>query len=104
MRDDIIGMAREAGLWPSVTDTFPEEVQHFAALVAAAERENTAINGIHSCHSECQRPICVAVREAVAAEREECAKICGKIADSVSYESRKSAMQCYEAIRERGAP
>jgi hypothetical protein len=38
-----------------------------------------------------------------AAEREECAKICGKIADSVSYESRKSAMQCYEAIRERGA-
>jgi hypothetical protein len=25
---------------------------------------------IHTCHSECQRPICVAVREAVAAERE----------------------------------
>jgi hypothetical protein len=24
---------------------------------------------IHTCHSECQRPICVAVREAVAAER-----------------------------------
>jgi hypothetical protein len=25
---------------------------------------------IHTCHAECQRPICVAVREAVAAERE----------------------------------
>jgi len=25
---------------------------------------------IHTCHPECQRPICVAVREAVAAERE----------------------------------
>ena len=24
---------------------------------------------IHTCHSECQRPICVAVREAVADER-----------------------------------
>ena len=32
-------MAREAGLWPSVTDTFPEEVQRFAKLVAAAERK-----------------------------------------------------------------
>lgn len=31
---------------------------------------------IHTCHSECQRPICVAVREAVAAEREACAKVC----------------------------
>jgi hypothetical protein len=29
---------------------------------------------IHTCHFECQRPICVAVREAVAAEREACAK------------------------------
>jgi hypothetical protein len=37
-RDDIIRMAREAGLWPSVTDTFPEEVQRFAKLVATAER------------------------------------------------------------------
>jgi len=37
-RDDIIRMAREAGLWPSVTDTFPEEVQHFAKLVAAAAK------------------------------------------------------------------
>jgi hypothetical protein len=30
---------------------------------------------IHTCHSECQRPICVAVREAVTAEREACAMI-----------------------------
>ena len=29
---------------------------------------------IHTCHFECQRPICVAVREAGAAEREACAK------------------------------
>jgi len=33
-------------------------------------------NEIHTCSNECQRPACVAVREAVAAEREACAKIC----------------------------
>jgi hypothetical protein len=38
-RDDIIRMAREAGLWPAVTDSFLKELQEFAALVAAAERE-----------------------------------------------------------------
>ena len=41
-RDDIIRMAREAGLWPAVTDTFPNELERFAALVAAAEREACA--------------------------------------------------------------
>ena len=30
---------------------------------------------IHTCHAECQRPICVAVREAVKQEREECAQL-----------------------------
>jgi hypothetical protein len=41
-RDDIVRMAREVGLWPSVTDTFPKELQDFAAIVAAAEREACA--------------------------------------------------------------
>jgi hypothetical protein len=41
-RDDIIRMAREAGLWPAVTDSFLKELQEFAALVAAAEREACA--------------------------------------------------------------
>ena len=35
-QEDIIRMAREAGLWPAVTDTFPKELKAFAALVAAA--------------------------------------------------------------------
>ena len=38
-QEDIYRMAREAGLWPAVTDTFPKELKAFAALVAAAERE-----------------------------------------------------------------
>ena len=52
---------------------------------------------IHTCHHECQRPICVAVREAVAAEREACA-----------LEVEKAGMEGYgtlaaaAAIRARG--
>ncbi len=41
-RDDIIRMTREVGLWPAVTDMFPKELERFAALVAAAEREACA--------------------------------------------------------------
>ena len=32
------------------------------------------MDDIHTCHNECQRPICVAVREAVGAEREKVAE------------------------------
>ena len=38
-KEDIIRMARETGLWPAVTDSFLKELQEFANLVAAAERE-----------------------------------------------------------------
>jgi hypothetical protein len=104
-RDDIIRMAREAGwqedmfgigIWDS------KELNVFANLVAAAEREGMAINSIHSCHSECQRPICVLVREAVAAEREECAKVLDEMAaaDKLSNYYQVAALR----IRERGAP
>ena len=52
---------------------------------------------IHSCHPWCDRPICVAVREAIAAEREACAKVC----------ERKSAVKGSEIfaarIRARGS-
>jgi hypothetical protein len=40
--EDIIRMARETGLWPAVTDSFPKELQEFANLVAAYEREACA--------------------------------------------------------------
>jgi hypothetical protein len=78
VREDIIRMAREAGyqedmfgfgIWDS------KEFNAFAALVAAAEREAIKWNSIHSCHTDCQNPACVIVREAVAAEREACAKV-----------------------------
>jgi len=39
MNQELIDMAREVGLWPAVTDNFSKELEAFAALVAAAERE-----------------------------------------------------------------
>jgi hypothetical protein len=101
-RDDIIRMAREVGI-SAPWDQEPirwELLERFAALVAAHEREGMAINGIHTCHSECQRPICVAVREAVAAEREECAKT----AEAVVPRHTECGNKIAKAIRERGAP
>jgi hypothetical protein len=38
-KDEIIEMAKQAGLWPAVTDTFKKELETFAKLVAAKERE-----------------------------------------------------------------
>jgi hypothetical protein len=65
IRDDVIRMAMEAGLafdsdeypdiWQTYMDVGREEIEHFAALVAAAERESLAQHfeqadqgGIHS--------------------------------------------------------
>lgn len=60
------------------------------------------MNGIHTCHNKCQRSACVAIREAVAAEREACAKVLDRMAenDKLSNYFKVAAL----AIRERGAP
>ena len=39
-QDEIIEMARQVGLWPAVTDIFAKELEAFAKLVAAKERED----------------------------------------------------------------
>jgi hypothetical protein len=41
-QDEIIEMARQAGLWPAVTDIFPKELKAFAKLVAEKERNACA--------------------------------------------------------------
>jgi hypothetical protein len=65
-REDIICMAREAGLWTAVTDSFPKELQAFANLIVAAERENIEV------------AIVSAYEGGVTAEREACARLCDK--------------------------
>ena len=73
-RDDIIRMAREAGLWPAVTDVFPKELERFAALVAEHEREACA-----KLCEEMARPI-----------------------DDISTTIQWVASECAAAIRQRG--
>jgi hypothetical protein len=58
----------------------------------------------HTCHDECQNPICVAVRKAVAAEREACAKVCDELVLDHPGRADLTAQQCAFAIRKRGAP
>ena len=73
-RDDIIRMAREAGLlrggdgWTEPHRWGITEIERFANLI----EQHLSYDSIHTCHAECQRPACVAVREAVKAERDRC--------------------------------
>jgi adenylyl- and sulfurtransferase ThiI len=75
-RDDIIRMAREAGLSKIIyneqngcatlqTMFHPENIEHFAALVAAAEREECAktAEAVVPRHTECGNKIAFAIRE-----------------------------------------
>jgi hypothetical protein len=85
-RDDIIRMAREAGF--NVEQGFllrvtgiDEDLERFAALVAAAERErnDAYIKSLHESVSwQAERVLaCLkALEQAVLAEREACAKVC----------------------------
>ncbi len=91
-RDDIIRIAREAGLYVGTNISGVQlvgsakedngllihlavgELVRFAALVAAAERERLKWDGIHSCGNDCQRPACVQAREQRARVYEECAQ------------------------------
>jgi hypothetical protein len=82
--NDIIRMAREAGLTvgtnisgvmlvgspstPGIAHIDIDELQRFATIVAAAEREKVTFGLVN----EAQK----AMQEAVWAEREECAKVC----------------------------
>jgi len=82
-REQIIRMAREAELIMETDCTSPWVEDHdltpylerFAALVAAAERKRLR-EKIHSCHANCDHPVCAAVRK----ERGECANKVGEFA------------------------
>jgi hypothetical protein len=72
---DTIDMAREAGGddWGLFKDFMPE-IERLVALVRADQDEKYKWD-IHSCGPTCKRYACVAMREAVEAEREACAKL-----------------------------
>jgi len=75
--DKTIDMAREAGFnFDGMLYTVRgnhAQLAHLEALVRADEREQYKWD-IHSCGPTCKRYACVAMREAVEAEREACAQ------------------------------
>jgi hypothetical protein len=97
-RDEITEMAREAGLplaWISEEGILRwSELERFAALVAAAEREAMKLDGWRQC-AKGQRTTqyCGQLEAAVSAEREACATKC---------ESHYDTAQAARAIRARG--
>ena len=77
-RDDVIRMARDAFAVNYCPLPVSEgRIERFAAMVAEAEADKHD-TGTHTCSNRCQRYACVAVREAVAAEREACEAIAEK--------------------------
>ena len=93
-RDEIIRMAREAeGIQFNYRPS--EEFVYFAERFAALIAQHLSYDGIHTCHAECPRPSCVAVREAVKAERE----VCAEMVESMNVQHPKYIAA---AIRERG--
>jgi hypothetical protein len=88
MSKTTIDMARESGLYrqthylmsnPVQTrysyEGSEERLKAFEALVRADQDERYKWD-VHSCGPTCKRYACVAMREAVEAEREACAKVC----------------------------
>ena len=60
--------------------------------------QHMSYDSIHTCHDECQRPSCVAIREEVKAEREACAQLC----ESYGPARVLSGEDCAAAIRTKG--
>jgi hypothetical protein len=90
--DKTIDMAREAGVykdcdWRYGMKAEGDSLKAFEALIRADEREKYKWD-VHSCGPTCKRYGCVAMREAVEAEREACAKVCEDMAKG--YEERNA--------------
>lgn len=102
-KDDIIKMAREAQMSPSAEGLYwtatPSDLERFAALIAAAEREAMIEQGWRQC-AKGQRTtqFCGLVEQAVLTEREACAKV------AEAYEPRCDTCPSgvANAIRARG--
>jgi hypothetical protein len=99
---DTIDMAREADLIDDTyaSDWYVYQLKRFEALVPADEREKYKWD-VHSCGPTCKRYACVAMREAVQAEREACAKVADLVAREID-DTNGTATYIAAAIRARG--
>lgn len=71
-RDEVIALAKQAAFHTPVMES---ELLRFANLI----HDHITWSDIHTCHPGCTKPPCVAMREAVLAEREACAKVCDEV-------------------------
>lgn len=54
---------------------------------------------VHTCHDDCQNPICIAVRKAVEEEREACART---VEELIAFNEDDPGSSAAKAIRARG--
>lgn len=99
-REEIIRMAEQCGI-PEFEnyESQAENIMRFAALVAAAERER--IKQKNAPVIEQINEHIKALEDAVAAEREACAKVCDELSNKHTWEGCY-ADECAQAIRARG--
>lgn len=100
-RDDILRMAKEAGLAPASFcrwSAYSDDLERFATLVAAEKEQQMIRDGWRQC-AEGQRTTqhCGLLDAAVKAEREACCKIVHG-----QCESDNVAQRTVDAIRARG--
>ena len=114
-REAVIRMAREAGFEVYGTDVWItdgwslEELERFAALVAAAEREKLAAwmmrQGYATGHGDSTEDLLKElewqIEERIRNEREACAKVCDVLAVHPEYASDITKVAA-QAIRARG--
>ena len=105
-REEIISMAREAGFTEGDISLFPDLIAHFAALVAAAERNKLAAwmieRGYATGHGDTVEDLLKELEWQIAErEREECAKVCDVLAVHPEYASDITKVAA-QAIRARG--
>jgi hypothetical protein len=95
MNENIIRMAREAGVYAAHTElTLMAGLERFAALVAAAERE--------ACRQWFIEDSERFAAQVALAEREACAKVCDARYVGDNNREDMEARRCAEAIRARG--
>jgi len=102
----VIEMAREAGIQDCTCNGSMGCLKAFEALVRADEQEKYKWD-VHSCGPTCKRYACVAMREAVEAEREACARVCNAMyaeypEENQDYAFALAAQKLAAAIRARG--
>ena len=107
-REDIIRMAREAGLDPDLWN-YTDAFERFAALVAKHEREKLAAwmieRGYATGHGDTVEDLLKElewqIEERISNEREACAKVCDVLAVHPEYASDITKVAA-QAIRARG--